>query len=133
MNLEFTEYTENMGTVRWQDGFEKEIEGKAIPEQLHCYGLSKFKGLTNIPYNELESHIKEEHLEDYVEPVEQNRLILMDGLVVGVLVGYYPVEYILPYMGYVYDSSSDNNGAGYKEREWSKYLICLPFSHTLWK
>lgn len=64
--------------------------------------------------------------------VEQNRLILKDGLVAGVLVGYYSVEYILPYMGYVYDSTSDNNGAGYKEREWSKYLICLPFSHTLW-
>ncbi|MCD7807310.1 MAG: hypothetical protein LUH19_08230 [Lachnospiraceae bacterium] len=133
MDYEFTGYSENMWNIRWQDGFEKEIEGKGIAEQLHCYGWSKFENLTRIPYTELEAHIRAERLENYVEPFQENRLIMQDGLVVGVLVGYYRVKYILPYMGYVYASSSDNNGAGYKEREWSKYLICLPLSHTLWE
>ncbi len=39
---------------------------------------------------------------------------------------------LLPYQGHVYDSTSDNNGNGYKEREWYKYLVCLPYNHTLW-
>ncbi len=138
MDYELTEYREEMGEIRLQDGFIRELQGKSIPEQLHCYGWSKLKKLTEIPYTELEEYIKADHDEDYVSPLQNDRLIVKDGLVVGVVIGYdvpgfTHAEYILPYGGYIYDSSSDNNGAGYKERDWWKHLVCLPYSHTLWK
>lgn len=134
MDYEFTDYQESMGSILWPEGFAEELAGRTIPEQLHCYGWSKLMSLTEVPYTELEDYINAKRWEySYLEPVKNTCLILRDGLVVGVVVVSGPHrEYILPYKGYVYASTSDNNGAGYKETEWSKYLVCLPFSHTMW-
>ena len=71
-----------------------------------------------------------------------NNIINKDGIIVGFVIKNYRFidgnieetenEIILPYQRYCYDVSSDNNGAGYKERKWYKYLICLPDEHKLW-
>lgn len=71
------------------------------------------------------------------------RLIIRDNMMVGVALSedclyigenieYIRGQYILPYSRYIYYSASDNNGAGYKERNWYRYLVCLPYNHNLW-
>ncbi len=135
-----TEYAKEMGTIRWQDSFIDQLRGRTIEEQLHCYGWCKDHPLLNaIPFSEAEAYIRRERLEQDVSPVTNDKLIIKDGLVAGVDLSWSipsicqnHKEYVLPYGSCVYASALDNNGAGYKERKWYKYLICLPFDHTLW-
>ena len=146
MAFETVEYTEEMGEVNWQEGFEQELAGKTVEQQAHCYGWSVdfLVGGSDASYSTIPQLCEEteryrEHLEQ-LDP-EYNKLIVKDGLVVGVTAPKYTYDghtwvktdrYLLPYKRYVYDSTSDNNGAGYKERDWYKYLICLPADHKLW-
>ncbi len=133
-NMDYTliEYKEEFGEINWQEGFENELKGKTIEEQLHCYGWSDDIRCTE-PYTELEKITNEsKYRKGSITPVQEQKLIVKDGLIAGIMLCLGRVDKpIMPYRGYCYDSASDNNGAGYKEREWYKYLICLPFEHKL--
>ncbi len=130
MEYEVLEYRPEMGPVNWQEGFREELLGRPIEEQLRCYGWMEDRRMMDVPFREAEAYIRQQGWESSVSPVQSSRIILMDGLVAGVRL--WNGIRILPYQGYAYDSDSDNNGAGYKEREYYEYLICLPFEHTLW-
>jgi len=135
--MEYIEYNEAFGPVKFQEGFEQELKGRSIEEQIHCYGWSVDISNTK-PYQTIEQLCEEDPWwRKHIEPAKRGTPIVRDGLVVGFRVetcfrddGDY--FYILPYEGYRYDCSEDNNGAGYKTRYWYKYLICLPFDHKLW-
>lgn len=137
------EYNESFGSVSFQDGFEKELVGKGIDKQIHCFAWTTIHSLCSVPYKELESIIKEnDYYKSNTEPASFSNIIIKDDIIVGFVIKHYHLnegriegtenETILPYQGYCYDVSSDNNGAGYKERKWYKYLICLPCDHQLW-
>ncbi len=137
------EYNESFGSVNFQDGFEKELVGKGIDKQIHCFAWTTVYDLCSVPYKELESTIKNnEYYKSNTEPASLHNIINKDGAIVGFVIKNYRFvdghieetenDTILPYQGYCYDVSSDNNGAGYKERKWYKYLICLPCNHQLW-
>ena len=141
--IEIFEYNESFGSVNFQDGFEKELIGKNIDRQIRCFAWTTVYDLCSVPYKELESTIKDnEYYKSQTEPASLNNIINKDGIIVGFVIKNYRFidgnreetenEIILPYQRYCYDVSSDNNGAGYKERKWYKYLICLPDEHKLW-
>lgn len=139
--MEIMQYQDSFGAIRWQEGFEQELAGRSVEEQMRCYALTEHSLLTDVPYSELEEKIRE-HVYYRIGThavYDSWTAIVKDGLVVGVAYNDYG-EYgriigkkpLMPYRGYVYDSTSDNNGSGYKERDWYKYLVCLPYNHTLW-
>ena len=141
--IEVFEYNENFGSISFQDGFEKELVGKDIEKQIHCFAWTTVYDLCSVPYKELESTIlNNEYYKSNTEPASLNNIISKDDTIVGFVIKNYRFndghieetdnDTILPYQGYCYDISSDNNGAGYKERKWYKYLICLPYDHQLW-
>lgn len=121
-----------------------------IVRQMHCYGWADNKDLVEWDDPRLVAEEPDPDLKRQIKPItldkDEIRLIVKDHMVVGVMlssfIGWHKTENtsytvmedepILPYCGYVYDSTSDNNGAGYKKREWYRYLICLPKNHNLW-
>lgn len=143
MDYEVFEYSPSFGEVIWPEGFEEELRGKSIEEQVHCYAWYKHVNFGLCDHKEREQwFIERPWMLSSVEPVKQSRVIVRDGLVVGIVIAWgafdehgnwgTQYEYVLPFKGYCYDSTSDNNGAGYKESDWYKYLFCLPASHTFW-
>ena len=103
--------------------------------------MTEYGFLQDVPFTELESAIRQE---DYyrrgTHAVYQRwSVIVKDDMVVGVACNKYDDDGqvigkkpLLPYQRFVYTSTSDNNGSGNKERDWYKYLVCLPYNHTLW-
>lgn len=134
-------YEESFGIVNWQEGFEKELEGRSLEEQLRCFASTEYASHKSIPYAELEARIrsKEYYLRD-ISPISPDyEFIVRDGMIVGLVQHKYDSDgeytgkdHILPYQCFVYDYDSDNNGSGYKTRIWYRYLVCLPHNHTLW-
>jgi len=148
MSYELVEYRETFGPVRWQAGFEEELKGLSIEAQAGLYAWSKRAILAkeDVSYKDIEALVESGEISrDALEPIQKDqRLIVRDGLVVGVALDEWKFDletvqctrhdlYILPYGRYVYNHTSDNNGAGYKETDWYKYLVCLPAGHELWK
>lgn len=139
--MEIMEYQETFGKINFQDGFLESLKGKSIAEQIRCYALTEFLFLTTIPYTALEDLIKQQafYLNQTHAVYSYWKAIVKDDIVVGFAYPEYGeygkiIDYIplLPYRGYVFDTTSDNNGAGYKERDWYEYLICLPENHSFW-
>lgn len=144
--MKFLEYQASFGPVCWQEGYEQELAGLSVEAQWRCYAVTEYKTLTKVPYRELEQAIRESSVYTAgTMPVpERWYAVMKDGVMVGAgrdayardeMTGQWEVsgqKTLLPYEGYVYETTSDNNGAGYKEREWYRYLICLPSDHTLW-
>lgn len=124
-DLEILEYCEEMGPVLWPAGFERELEGKRIEEQLACYGvLDGYRGPLSYHLSNWAGLTEDGQLQALEEYCGWEKLILREGLVVGF------VRYgrtILPYQVVAEDSDSDNNGAGYKERTYYFYLVCVPY------
>lgn len=120
-DLEILEYSEEMGPVCWPAGFAQELEGKTIEEQLKHYGVIDW-GVRALSYYLLNWADRKD-----LEPLERyagwEKIILRDGLVVGFV---RRGRTILPYGVVATDSSSDNNGSGYKERTYDYYLACVP-------
>lgn len=130
--------------------YSKSCRTSILMKQMRCYGWSELKRPVEWNDPRLTSHTPNFKLQEIIHPImmdwEKIRLIVKDDMMVGVMLDdllnchfsdkeasfYYEEHSILPYDGYVYDSTSDNNGAGYKERELNRYLICLPYNHNLW-
>ncbi len=123
-DLEILEYTEDMGTVNWPAGFEQDLEGNNLDEQLAYYRVLRMRYIPLSYYladwKDLEKYRLLETLDSYGG---WEKVIVRSGKIVGfVRCG----KTILPY-GLVWsDIRSDNNGAGYKERTDYYYLVCVP-------
>lgn len=127
-----------------------EYRVKNIVQQMRCYGWTEYERPVKWDDPRLVAETPDPELQKKIQPLMTNRdsirLIVKENMVVGVTledaVGYshsgddyfYLTKElcILPNCRYVSSSTSDNNGAGYKERDWYKYLICLPYNHNLW-
>ena len=136
--MDIIQYQETFGPVRWQEGFEQELAGRTPEEQRRCYALTERRCLCDVPYRQVEETARREGWK--LEPVSDRWSVIMkEDTVAGFAYSVYrgldrgiEKKPLLPYGGYVYDSTSDNNGSGYKTRDWYKYLVCLPCDHGLW-
>lgn len=145
-NEKFINYNE--GGLLWNPIQESHV--KSIAQQMRCFGWSEFKRPVEWDDPRLVAEKPDCELQQNIHSImtdrDHMRQIMKKNMMVGVvlegIVGYYNScenhyyfkenDYILPYCGYVYSSTSDNNGAGYKEHDWYKYLVCLPYNHNLW-
>lgn len=128
----------------------KEFHFQSIPAQMRCFGWSERERPVEWDDPRLVSENPDPELQEIIHPLmmekDERRLIVKEKIIVGVALSstiglfnsgdhcYQLMEdhCILPYHGYVSSSSSDNNGSGYKTRDWYTYLICLPYNHNLW-
>lgn len=128
----------------------QESRAQSFAQQMRCFGWSEFAQTIEWDDPRLVAETPDEELQESIHPLtvdsDRIRLILKKNMVVGVVLNstlghymsgeasYYLMKdkFILPYDKYIYSSTSDNNGAGYKERDWYRYLICLPYNHNLW-
>ncbi len=128
----------------------KESYVKSITQQMRCYGWSEYNKPVEWNDPRLVAEKPDPELQRKICPImsgrDNIRLVTKENMVVGVAlesaVAYYHSgeDYfylkedrcIFPYQGYIFSSTSDNNGAGYKQRDWYRYLVCLPYNHNLW-
>lgn len=120
-DLEILEYSEDMGKVCWPAGFAQELEGKTLRQQLEHYRVADW-GLRPLSYY-LVNWAKCSGLETLDRYAGWEKIIVRDGKIVGFV---RRGKVILPYWVVYSDSDSDNNGAGYKERTYYYYLVCVP-------
>jgi len=140
MKFKTIPYKEEYGPVKMPEGFLQQLEGKTTDEQAECFVWVEEGFGTGLEPEVLLERCKKFKLEykNYVLPLdEHDTLIVKDGIVVGAALTYHTrdgiiLEPIMLYGNYCYDITSDNNGAGYKETRWYKYLQCLPAGHGLW-
>lgn len=123
-DLQRLEYSGEMGKILWPAGFAQELEGKTVEEQLGCYRvLEREQGPLSYQLADWTAYERWGRLHTLDSFEGWEKLILRDGLIVGF------VRYgrtILPYQVAESDYASDNNGAGYKERSFYSYLVCVP-------
>ena len=119
--MKHIEYQEYFGKIYFPDGFEEELLGKSIEDQIACYAIANMK-LHEISYHFFNFKM----IQNFTPiPIQHYDVIIKDGMVVGFMSGR---RAILPY-NYIYSEgySSDNNGAGYKYGSGTDYyLICIP-------
>ncbi len=143
--MEFVEYREDMGKVDFQPGFEDELKGRTIEEQMHCFCWIESNsrhtwsyGYDDVPYKDMPDYITSYSL---FKSSKGFTPVVRDGLVVGLMRTFITCDddgnwverqtAVLPYYGYTYDSESENNGAGYRTSYSNRNLVCLPYDHTL--
>ena len=124
-------YEESFGAYTFPAGFEETLKGKTIEQQMDCYRLTMSVTDANTDWRERTHgmwYVKLDRVSDV------RALIVHGDTLVGILVEddngrevpCFADERVCTYY------AQDNNGAGYKERDWYRYLICLPADHTLW-
>lgn len=120
-DLEILEYNEDMGRIWWPAGFEQELEGKSIEEQVKHYSVIDW-AVGPLSYYLLNWKNRKD-----LEPLERyagwEKIVVREGKVVGFV---RRGRTILPYRVVAADYDSDNNGSGYKERTDYYYLACVP-------
>lgn len=123
--MKTVQYEEAWGEPVFPEGFEDEIRGLPIEEQMNRYRVTEYSSYCNTEY-------KERTLTRWYSRLDKDSdvrgVIVRDGLVVGVLLNNdcgrdcpcLPGECVCTYY------ASDNDGAGYKERMDYKWLLCVP-------
>lgn len=124
----FTEtYREKDGVIDWPDGFEARLEGKTLEQQMECYVITESISMSKRAYREITSEEIKMKCTRLADCKEIQKLIVRGKQLVGVVFkGYWHTARLMPYQSVCTYYDSENNGAGYKEREDYAYLICLP-------
>ena len=123
-DMERLEYSGEMGKVLWPAGFARELEGKNIEAQMCCYRvIDWYQGPLSYHLANWAAYAEGKQLHTLDAFGGWEKLILRDGLVVGFVRNG---RTILPYWVVAEDYTSENNGAGYKERTDYSYLVCVP-------
>ena len=121
MDLELVEYSEEMGRIVWPVGFEHVLAGKPIEQQLAHYRILDWWP------GPLSYYLTNWAACNWLKPLGDwcgwEKIILRDVRVVGFV---YRGRTILPYQMVEEDVTSENNGAGYKERTDRYVLVCVP-------
>ena len=123
--MKIINYEEKFGKILFPEGFEDVLKGLSVEEQMEFYRVTCYSVYS-------QSNWKERTYKGYALRLDKDRdvtaLIVKDGILVGIMilndsnreVPCLAEESVCTYY------SSDNNGAGYKERiEYTK-LICVP-------
>ena len=117
------EYSEEMGAVKYPDGFLEKLEGLSIEEQKQFFRLSYSDRWIHTGWSERESS-------GFIELDEYWRvkgIIIKEGYIAGVLVkdSWGELRPLLSERGFMVYFDSENNGAGYKETTEYVYLLCV--------
>ena len=123
--MKIVNYEERFGVVHFPEGFEAQLKGRAIQDQMEFYRTS-----CNTEY-EVTGWKKRNHLVSALKLEEDptvTAIIVRDGIVVGVMVLDDCNREVpcLPEKGVCTYYASDNNGAGSKDRIDYTYLVCVP-------
>lgn len=124
----FTEaYQEKDGAIEWPDGFEARLEGKTLEQQMKCYAITESIHMSRSSYGEITGDDVRTKCKRLADCEEIQRLIVRERQLVGVVFkGYWSAVRLMPYRRVCTYYASENDGAGYNEREDYAYLICLP-------
>lgn len=123
--MKTVEYTENLGKYTLPEGLFELLSGKSIEEQMNYFRTSGSYRLSNTYWSDRTEYSSLSRID---EDDEVKAIIVDNGIIVGVMVKDY--NYSCEVACFVEDSvctyyASDNNGAGYKEREDYFYLYAV--------
>ena len=147
--METIQYKEEYGRVYFQQGFEEELRGKTIQEQMHCYcwlhGISSspdIRGYYDRDYRTIPAYIKSFKTMCPFTSSAGHIPVVKDGLVVGLSFTQYRYTenrekesfqaVYLPYECFCYEYDEELDGSGHIRTYRNKYLVCLPYDHDLW-
>jgi hypothetical protein len=121
-----TQYQEEFGEIKMPEGFEKLLEGKTLEEQMEHYAILERMNVAKSAYGEITSEMVTERGRKLCDCKEVEELIVKGETLVGVVFkGYWKIVYLLPCKSVLTYYASDNDGAGYNEREDYAFLVCL--------
>lgn len=120
-------YQELFGKISFPKGFEDKLREKDLAGQMDFYRITENSVLAGTAYGEAEKSGYFEYstrLQDYSSLL---RLIVKDGMIVGVRIKAWPNEKVplLPYGRVCTYYASDNEGSGTKDRTDYAWLICV--------
>ena len=123
--MEIREYNEKYGKYELPEGLFELLSGKSIEEQINHFRTSESYHLSNTYWSDRTEYGSLSRID---EDKEVKAIIVDNGIIVGVMVKNYNTSCDMAC--FVEDSvctyyASDNNGAGYKEREDYFYLYAV--------
>jgi len=122
--MKIIDYIEEYGEVIYPEGFEAQLKGKTIEEQMKCFSTAGSSNFRHTGWSDRTS-TRYSALEDNEEVLA---IVVKDGLIAGIIAndddGY--ECFIAPEKGICTYYAEDNNGAGYKTRTDYLYLVCVP-------
>lgn len=125
--MKIIEYREEFGEVELPEGFEEELRGKSLGEQMERFRIASSISLTKTYYGEEGSSRVLEESRALDDDGGFVGLIVKDGVIVGVLIKSWRgrEEPCLPNRCVCTYWASDNEGSGTNDREDYAYLICV--------
>lgn len=125
--MKIVSYQKDFGEYQFPEGFREQLVGLSVAEQMQFYRV------TEIRVQSTDADWRERRAQKWFTKLDQSSdvdALVVDGdLVVGIIVNAYfdckkPLL-IGQKIGICTASNSDNNGAGYKERDWYCYLAAV--------
>ena len=121
--FETVELAKDPSIIEWGEGYPEVLKGKTLEEQMDYFCISVNGSYSWHSYGQVDF----EKLRRYSHKIEEDeyvtRLVVYDGLLVGVEM---KGTQVLPNKGVETYYACDNNGAGYKEYEEWSYFYCCP-------
>ena len=117
-------YQKSFGDYKLPDGLKEKLQGLPLEKQVDFFRTTEFWSFCNTGWTERRAQRGYVRVEDNSDV---KGLIVDDGIIVGAMIQPYygePVPCFLDESVCTY-YASDNNGAGYKEREDYTYFVAV--------
>ena len=125
--MKIVSYQKEFGEYKFPEGFREQLVGHSVEEQMQFYRVTEIRAQST------DANWRERRAQKWFTKLDQGSdvaALVVDGdLLVGIIVNaYFQSEEALligQSRGVCTASNSDNNGAGYKERDWYCYLAAV--------
>lgn len=121
------DYEEGFGEIKFPEGFAEKMRGKTPEEQMECYRITEITEISSCSYGEQGGSRRREKVCSLAEYSGCRKLVVKDGLLVGVIILAYDgsPRPCLPGQGVCTYFSCDDDGPGSTSRSDCARLDCV--------
>lgn len=121
------DYEESFGEIHFPEGFAEKLRGKTLEEQMECYRITEITEISGYSYGEQGESRRREKIWSLAEYSGCRKLVVKDGLLVGVTLLAYDrrPRPCLPGQGVCTYFSCDDDGPGSTSRSDCVRLDCV--------